>query len=409
MKVAIGYSTYNKTELSSKSMPRILEGDHAFFWADGSNTSEALDFYEKHIPLTTECYPGIKGGSGAAIVFLLTKMLNHPAAYTHVGLVEADVVLEPGWVKPTLDLFERGEADGLKVGAVSARCYEDRILIQRNGYAVMHNLGAGMIVFTREAAELILDQYRVQKTTENRTIFSQLSGIEIAKYWAFRGSEHFLVADWRWDALLASKGFASLAVTPSMVEMIGQTPPLEQQGLRLVDEPMGVFDLPKVFDRYRESLQAIRDGEMTLPDTKFFTEQAMTTIFPHQVATFNGLYEGEWKLVDSPGYGPFAWKGSRDSSLTIKIFGPCEVFVGGGGEGSQVRIVDQLSGFDISPTLAPEGPNTQVMTVSVPGSMGYRNIKVTTMMDGLNFYGIRTRDSQPMRPAKFDYSVLPPT
>ena len=62
----------------------------------------------------------------------------------------------------------------MEVGAVSARCYEDRILIQRAGYTVCHNLGAGMIMFTRKAAELVLQNYRTVWTTENRLLFSQL-------------------------------------------------------------------------------------------------------------------------------------------------------------------------------------------------------------------------------------------
>ena len=132
-----------------------------------------------------------------------------------------------------MELFQRGKQDGFNVGAVSARCYEDRILFQRDGYAVTHNLGAGMIMFTREAAELVLANYRTVWTTENRTLFAQLSGIDIGSYWAFRGNQNFLVADWNFDRVLAAHGLASLALTPNRATMLDQD--IAPLGLKYAD------------------------------------------------------------------------------------------------------------------------------------------------------------------------------
>jgi 2-deoxy-D-gluconate 3-dehydrogenase len=133
----------------------------------------------------------------------MLKRGHHDFKYTHIGLVENDVLLDKDWFDQTMALFEQGKAAGLEVGAVSARCYEDRILIQRDGYAITHNTGAGMIIFSRKAAELVLQNYRTVFTTENRLLFAQLSGIDIGAYWAFRGSQHWLVADWNFDRVLA--------------------------------------------------------------------------------------------------------------------------------------------------------------------------------------------------------------
>ena len=177
----------------------------------------------------------------------------------------------------------------------------------------MHNLGAGMVILDREAARLVLDYYRTQFTTENRAIFAVLAGTDIGRYWAFRGGEHMLVADWRWDALLASRGLVSLALTPSPVEMIGQIPPLAEQGLKLVTEPKQEPAELAIFERYRDNLNAIRSGYLKLPDYRF----CQNYIFPHQIPLLGGSYAGDWKLKDAQGFGPFAWR-AGDSALRVR-------------------------------------------------------------------------------------------
>src|SRR5208282_4413014 len=337
---------------SRQSIKPLIQPDKFdLHWIDGSKTDEGMALPYKYKDV--EIHTGVRGGSGAAIVYALTEMLNSTVDYEYIGLVENDVVLQPGWYDDIYSLFERGKADGLEVGAVSARCYEDRILIQRDGYAVCHNLGAGMVLFSRESAQMVLDQYRVQWTTDNRSVFAQLSGIDIGRYWAFRGGQHFLVADWRWDALLASQGLASLALTPSRVEMVGQTPSLAEQGLALASGPLEVLRDEKVFGHYRKSLGRIRHGVLRMPGSMFYGEYpGMVTIFAHQIASIGGVYTSSWRLRDSPGYGPFAWRaGEEGASMTLPVFGPCEVLVSGGKEGGQVEIVDEGSGFSTTPIL----------------------------------------------------------
>jgi hypothetical protein len=411
-RVAIGYSTFNKTELIQRSIEPLLQPDRFdLFIADGSTQPDTIKFLHDMIDgkNNIEAHFGVRGGSGPAIVYLLTAMLNHDQ-YDYIGLIEADVVLGSGWFSQTIALFERGWEDGLTVGAVSARCYEDRILCQMDGYAVLHNTGAGMIIFTREVAQLVLDYYRTQKTVENRAIFSQLAGVDIARYWAFRGADHWLVADWRWDALLASQGWATVGLTPSPVEMIGQNPPLAQQGLTLSTGPFEPLIVPDTFKLYRDRLQAVKEGQLRLPDSKFHVEPGgFVTTFPHQIASLGGFYEGEWRLKDSPGFGPFAWRATEGAVATIPVYGPCELFIGGGKDGAKVRVVDEFSGYDISPSIGPEGDMGSVMTISVPGNVGYRNIVLTALTEGSIFYGIRTREPQPINPnVCFNYKALPP-
>ncbi len=353
-------------------------------------------------------YEKVVGGSGAAIVFALSRILEKE--YTHIGLVENDVLLPHDWFDKTMSLFEQGRQDGLEVGAVSTRCYEDRVLLQRPDYAVCHNLGAGMIVFTREAAELVLQHYRVQLTSENRQTFSLLAGVDLAKFWAFKGHEHFLVADWRWDSLLARHGLASLALTPSPVTMIGQVPSLEEQGLTLATGPVTERVDDTLFGKYKERLYAIRSGEWKLPNTLFHRDQIGSyTIFAHQIGALGGSYQGSWKFKDAPGFGPFGWIADSaqedwDPRIAIPVFGPCEILLSGGKDGGQVHIVDEQTGFNARPVLPPE----QMVSVNMPGNVTYRQIGIKMSTPGTIFYGIRTRDEQPtVSNWKFDWNTLP--
>jgi hypothetical protein len=405
-RVAIAFSTCDRVELTKQSIQPLLQLGFDLHWVDGSKTEAGLNFVQNHDIMFK--YTGVRGGSGAAIVFALTAMLKHD--YTHIGLVENDVVLKGDWFDQTMSLFEQGNQDGLTVGAVSARCYEERILIQRPDYAICHNLGAGMIIFTREAAQLVLNEYRVQFTTENRQIFSQLTGYDIARDWAFGGQEHFLVADWRWDALLASHGMASLALIPSPVEMIGQNPPLAEQNLTLATDQTTELAGDDMFDRYRSNLQAIRTRQFKIASHGLFHRDVdgSRTIFAHQINAVNGIYQGEWRLKDAPGFGPFGWTAKTDAVIEILIYGNCEIVLGGGKDGGQVYVKDTMSNYEARPVLPPEGAQGQVVSVHMPGFCHYRKLRIEMTTPGTTFYAVRCKDEQPMNTGfRFDYDVLP--
>src|SRR5229473_6556328 len=253
----------NKLELTKQSFPILRKGQHALLWSDGSTDEDALAFFARNQMPATESYAGVRGGADSGIAHSLTRLLQHPAQYTHMGLVEADVLLDPDWLEPTFALFEKGKADGLEVGAVSPRSYVDRVLIQRDGYAVMHNIGAAAIIFTRAAAEIVLRTFRTHWWPDNVRLFAQLSGIDLRTYAAFRGNDQFVTTDWGFEAQLARCGLASLALTPAKCTMIGQNPPLEQQGLRLTEGQVIIpgTDNEKNFSLYCESLAYLRNGK----------------------------------------------------------------------------------------------------------------------------------------------------
>lgn len=435
MKTALSYLSCDRPELIAQTLPPLVASavEHRFhlFIVDGSKTKAGEDAVFSHGYPTARIHSNVNGGAGAAIVYALTEMLKHHMNYDVVGLCEADVLLGPNWFDRCADMLEAASNDGLEVGAFSARAYEDRILFQRDGYAVMHNIGAGHILFTRKAAEIVLKTFRTGWSSDNRRIFGKLAGIDIGTYWAFRTNEHYLTADWCWDAHLAAHGLASVALTPSPVEMVGQDPPLNQQGLTIVKEPVLATNPPTprtldvLFDRYRIDLKEILIGEYSLgiqTQFHFNSDNGTWTYFPHQMHMLGGRYEGDWHLKEARGWGTFAWKagdpvefvnrghgdvGEIYTSLTVPVFGSCAVLVSGGATGGKVEVVDEHSGFKADPELPPEDKG--ILQLMVPGGMTSRTLRITALTPGCVFYGIQTREQQPFDPsATFDYSNLPP-
>lgn len=439
-KVAIAFSTRDKTEQVRRVVEPLLQPEKFdLWWADGSKTpaGQALQHEHEASIAIGGLWSGVGGGADAVIAFNLSQMLSarttplgRPAdsggigQYDYVGLVEDDVLLPPDWFETTVALFDAGRTDGLEVGAVSARCYEDRILVQRDGYALCHNLGAGMVIFSRRAAELVLEHFRTGWTLANRRVFAQLSGRDIGPWWAFRGGAHSLGADWHFDTVLAAHGLASLALTPSRVEMLGQDPPLERQGLAIAAEPVAALRDAEAFDIFCERTEEVRAGTLQVPFSRFRRdEDGGTTIFPHQISQlFGGAYQGDWRLRWCQGWGPFVWEageprqdyvvgagiGLNGPTVFIPVSGPCIVHVSGGKSGGRARISDEATGFDSEIDLPPE-ESGNVLSVAVPAGVAYRAVRVTALTPGVCFFGITTREPQPWLPSvKFDHSVLPP-
>ena len=329
-------------------------------------------------------------------------MLNHPRHYEYVGLVENDVLLGSDWFKPTMALFDK---EDLPVGAVSARCFDDRVLIQRDGYAVMHNLGAGHIILTRAAAELVLRTFRAAFTTDNRRIFSKLSGIDIGSYWAFRDSAHWLTADWHWDAVLAANGLASLALTPSPCMMIGQNPPLAEQGLHLNEVPLDGFARNDVFEAYRLSLSLVRNGVRRVGiDTVFAHETGTWTIFAHQFPLLGARYLGNWRFRETREFGLFVYhSGEGGCTLDLPLFGPANLIVSGTGS---VTIDDPSTGYHYELELS-EGEG-KLASLPIPGLFNERIVTLDIRNPGVKLHGMQVSEPQDIVTTRgFDYAMLP--
>lgn len=407
MKLALAYSTKDQVELTEQTFPVLRDGQHALFWGDGSREHAGQQYYRKNCSSSTEGNGRLYGGADAAIVWKLSKMLAAEQNYTHIGLIENDVLLDPDWLEPTLELFEKGKADGLDVGAVSPRSYVDRVLIQRDGYAVMHNIGAGAIIFTREAAEIVLHSFRTHWWPDNRKLFAQLSGIDLATYAAFGGNEQFVTTDWGWEAQLARHGLASLALTPAKCQMIGQNPPLHEQGLTLTTGTLELRRDETAFGMYCDSLSDLRKKyyHAEFPGL-IMREGAGMLFFAHQLPMLNACWFNKIKLKWSQGFGPFAYVADSDATvLRVHVSGACALLVSGGETGARVVIEDERSGFKTSPDL-PAG--SEPIAIQVPVTRMITRMITCKFDKGAVFYGLQTVDLQILNATwKFDWAQLP--
>jgi hypothetical protein len=433
-RVCISFSSKNRLELTRQTIaPLMPQAGWDLWWYDASTDADAAEFFTDTVGPSAKQH--LIGGSCRYIVCALTQMLDATdpvddrPRFDYVGLCENDVLLDDDWYLPTMGLFELGKAEGLAVGAVSARTYEDRILVQRGAFGLMHNLGAGHIIFTRKAAEYILHRYRTGMTGENRRVFSMLSGIDIGRYWAFRGLDHMLVADWQWDRMLAQAGMATLALVPTKATQLEE---IEKQGLKPAKLPVDDLKNDRAFKTFIERAHKIRHGDWEVPTTpglRLFHDNVWT-VFPHQIFGMGGSYSGDWRFKWSIGWGCFSWKsgavprrgksngggdprgdmGTVDSFPTavIPCIGPVDVVVSGGEGGGRVKVEDELSGFSVDPEIGPE-ERVGVMQLAIPGAMGYRNVKLTALTPGMIFYGLRSREAQPyMNGTPFTFHALPP-
>jgi hypothetical protein len=414
MRLAIGYSTKDRPELTSETLLRIKLPQHGdLYWCDGSVTDEGRDMPRKFGYIVDR----VTGGADAAIAWKLSYMLKHSPAqhpsYSHIMLLENDVLLDEDWYEPTMNLFREGIRDGIDVGAVSPRSYTDRVLIQRDGYAVMHNIGAGVVVFTREAAEIVLRTFRTHWWLDNVRLFAQLSSVDLRTYAAFRGNEQWVTTDWGWEAQLARRGLASLALTPAKASMIGQNPPLEKQGLELVQwaDACRNGQLPNAnndpaFASYVGSLSRIRKGERAfeLPGL-VHRDGAGMLFFPHQLGALDASWHGTLELQWNQGYGPFAYRaGPGGASLSVHISGSASFQCSGGIAGSIVTIEDHRSGFKAQPSLPP---GNEPISIVVPGSVVPRTVRMT-LGPGAVFYGLACTEPQVLDTTwKFDWDQLP--
>jgi len=393
-KLVVMYSTRDRMDLASQTFPPVSDAPVDVIWADASTKAEDLSYFMNHACRTVKQATAF-GGADVAIAWKLSEAIRH-SEYTHIMILEDDVLLDQDWYEPTMALFDKGERDGLEVGAVSPRSYVDRVLIQRDGYAVMHNIGAGAIIFTRAAAEIVLRNFRTAWWPDSVRLFAMLSGIDLRTYAAFRGNEQWTTVDWGWEAQLARHGLASLALTPAKCHMIGQDHPLELQGLRLTEGQVIIpgTDNVRDFNKFVTRLETIRDGHY-VPESPgmIHRDGSSMLLFPHQMKAIpRALWFGNIEHQRSQGFGPFAYRaGEGGMSLSVHISGPCLFLITGGINGAGITIEDRRSGFKASPALPPD--SGQPISIQVPG--GPVPPQVTCDFEqGAVFYGLSCSEPQ---------------
>ena len=107
------------------------------------------------------------------------------------------------------------------VGAASVLCYKSRVLEYRQGYSIDWARGAAMVLFSRPAAELLLERYSTLKLSncEIRGFYAQRFGVALhVPEWCV-GSQWMdgpLSMGWSYAPLLYQHGYACVSSVPSM-------------------------------------------------------------------------------------------------------------------------------------------------------------------------------------------------
>jgi hypothetical protein len=203
------------------------EGGYDLIWNDGSTESGvpamAENFKFKNAKLV-EINRGVTGGAERAVCFGLSRLLE--LGYDYVGLIENDLIFRPGWFSGLMKLFSQAAADGIVCGSATARSFESHVLEYRSGYGLQCDTGAGMVLFSRPAAEIIMEMYEepssLQLTTHSwQKFYADLFGLDLRKFspfWAFPPERAFpCTLDWGYTPSLYLNGYASLSTIPSYV------------------------------------------------------------------------------------------------------------------------------------------------------------------------------------------------
>lgn len=326
--VGIAFSSKERAAFTRESFPALLaEGDFDILWVDGSKTEEAraLPFSYAASGRITEIHQNVGGGADAAILYALSLLLEK--GYSKIGLLENDVKLLPGWHAKTFGLFARGAADGLQVGAVSARCHAERILVPRGDYALMFNLGAGMIVLTREAVEHILDYYRTATTGEVAFLFSHYTGLPFPVPWQVQDEKVAHIpairstGDWMFEVSFLPAGLVALAPTPTLAHN------LDDPHRHPLQETAAAAQAGFNWQGLCTKLQAVRTGMADDPVRGLMNHYDVVAkewrAYPHHIAkALPDAFSGPWKTRWSKFMGPFGFEtAAAGASLKLSVHG----------------------------------------------------------------------------------------
>ncbi|HMD85952.1 MAG TPA: hypothetical protein VKO18_14755 [Terriglobia bacterium] len=223
----VGFALSSKDRVSfTRQTIEAMDADSGFdiVWNDGSDEPEARalpkKFHFRNAHLVEVNYD-VRGGPDRCICFGLERLLN--LGYDYVGLIENDIVMQPGWFRRLMNLFELAAADGIVCGAATVRSYEGRVLEHRLGYSINWGTGAGMILFSRPAAEVILHQYSKLRmsTASMMRFYARLFRIDLNLRTQDREGQLAhqdapLTLDWGYTPMLFMHGYTSAGSIPSL-------------------------------------------------------------------------------------------------------------------------------------------------------------------------------------------------
>jgi hypothetical protein len=266
-KVGFALSTRDRFVYTMRTIKSLdAEGGFDLVWNDGSERNEVPElsrYFAFRNARLVEVNYGVKGGADAAICYGLRRLLE--LGYDFIGLVENDVLLAPGWLAAMRDAFETATTEGVVVGAVSALGYQSRVLEYRKNYSIDWARGAALVLFTREAAQLVLENYeRLEMTSQQiRGFYAEQFGVALhVSEWAVGGRwmDGSMTLDWGYAPRLYANGYACVGTIPAFASDLE-------------------FDVKKVlrtdYVRAEQNASGLAHPSITLPSLAFYADERL--------------------------------------------------------------------------------------------------------------------------------------
>jgi hypothetical protein len=225
-RIGFSFSTRDRYLFTLQTLQNLdTEAGFDLIWNDGSMESGvpalAANYKFQNANLVEVNY-GVTGGAERAVCFGLSRLLE--LGYDYVGLIENDILFRPGWFSHLIELFSLGAKDGIVCGSATARSFQSHVLEYRKGYGVQSDIGAGMVLFSRPAAEIIMELYSnpcsLQMTTHSwQKFYADVLGLDLTQFspfWAYPPDKAFpCTLDWGYTPSLYLNGYSSLSTIPS--------------------------------------------------------------------------------------------------------------------------------------------------------------------------------------------------
>ena len=386
--VCFSLSTKDRTAHTLEAVSAIgfVDG-FDLLWFDGSATPDGQRLPHQLAPdlaCLREIHTGVVGGPDFAIFAALERMIA--LGYDYCGLIENDVKLGAGWFDAVRGLFQRGRDDGLEVGAATAYCFDRWVLYNRGRYAVTLISGATMILFTRQAARLVLDHYRTTTTTEIYEWLLFSAGKDMrptdARGVDGRTVDRRVSSDLTYDITLQKHGLAVIAAIPPYGRLMDGED-LAHANLGGYAGPASAPDVAREaesFAAFAARLRTIgerhRRGHGAVAPYAFFPSMGFWYVFAHQILFSRASpaeLRGRWRFVWEKFDGPFALEAcAPDAELIVPLYGRLRgVFCRHGADGGVLEVrhgADRLVAYDCRREIAPAQQLYAALDLEVAGS-----------------------------------------
>jgi hypothetical protein len=365
--VCFSLSTKDRVPYTLEAIQGLaFEGAFDLLWFDGSASPEGRQLPGTLAPTLgclREIHTGVTGGPDFAIFAALVRMLE--LGYGYCGLLENDIRLSPGWFDALMATIAAGQADGLAVGAVTARAFNRRVLFHRPSYAVTKLTGAGMILFTRAAAEIVVGNYRTTTGDEAATCISAIAGSDRADP---DGQDTRTASDLVYETHLMRHGLCVLSTLPVLGRNLDDVDPTGLLGGYAAPDPTAARADAAAFAVFGRRCATIRATvEPYNPPYLYFASMGLWCLYLHHLLFTRdspATVRGRWKIVWEKFNGPFAFEAlDPDCEIAFPLHGALRgVFCSRTADGAIVELVQGARVLAACDTRYPQAIRDQFFT-----------------------------------------------